>query len=76
MRLQGMLARASGELMHQGYDYDELEEMLGKCGFLIYEHLTWEEQNERFFKAYNRMHKERMMTAMRGVNLCMAVRKR
>ena len=75
MRMQGMLARASGELMHEGYDYDALESMLGECGFLIYEHLTPEEQEYQIIGRYNRAHKGMKMHAMPGVNLCMAVRK-
>jgi len=76
MRRQGMLAKAAGELMHEGYDYDSLERMLGRCGFLIYEHMTPEEMDRRFFEAYNRAFEGRKLHSMEGVNCCLAVRKR
>ena len=76
LQRQGMLARAAGEPMRQGYDYDELEGLLSGSGFLIYEHLTPEEMEDRFFWPYILKHLRAPMHAMQGVNCCLAVRKR
>ena len=76
MRRQGMLARAAGEPMRQGYDYDTLEAMLDRCGFLIYDHLTPEALDERYFRRYNCANPGGEIHAMEGVNCCLAVRRR
>lgn len=44
------LARSSGEPMKTGFEYSELESELEKIGLLIYEHLTPEDIQDRYFK--------------------------
>lgn len=50
-RVRNMLAMAAagGEPMKTGFRYEQLESLLEKHGFLIYEHLETEEIQERFF---------------------------
>lgn len=43
------MAQAAGEPMQSGYNYEELERTLSEHGFLIYEHLTPSDIEERFF---------------------------
>lgn len=45
-----MMAKMSGEPMKTGYSYAELERDLDKAGMLIYEHLSPEDIEERYFK--------------------------
>lgn len=75
MRRQGMLARAAGEPMRQGYDYDSLEGLLARHGFLIYEHLTADALDDVYFAPFNRARAGREIHAMDGVNCCLAVKK-
>ena len=50
-RVQNMIAMAaaSGEPMKSTFDYTELEQLLEKHGFLIYEHLNKEEIQQEYF---------------------------
>lgn len=50
-RVQNMvaMAAASGEPMKSCFNYNNLERMLEKYGFSIYEHLSTEEIQKRFF---------------------------
>jgi len=43
------MAKAAGEPMKPGYSYEELERLLAERGFLIYEHLTASDIENRFF---------------------------
>ena len=62
------LAAAAGEAMKARYSYGEMEALLSKAGFLIYEHMDADEATEAFLK-------DSGMTAPAGVGYCLAVRK-
>ena len=65
-----MMAKAGGEPMHSAFSYSELETLLEKHGFLIYELLTPEDiQRDVIDKA------GADMKAFEHVNYCLAVRK-
>ena len=68
------LAAAAGEPMKAKYLYDEMEALLSKEGFLIYEHMNADEATEAFFREYNLKNAERSMTAPEGVGYCLAVK--
>ena len=68
------LAVAAGEPMKANYFYDEMEALLSKEGFLIYEHMNAAEATEAFFREYNLKNAERSMTAPEGVGYCLAVK--
>ena len=54
--------------MKARYSYGEMEALLSKAGFLIYEHMDMDEVTEAFLK-------DSGMTAPAGVGYCLAVRK-
>ena len=54
--------------MKARYSYGEMEALLSKAGFLIYEHMDADEVTEAFLK-------DSGMTAPAGVGYCLAVRK-
>ena len=65
-----MMAKAGGEPMQSAFGYNELEKLLEKHGFLIYEMLTPDDiQKDIIDKA------EADMKAFEHVNYCLAVRK-
>ncbi|MGN1402069.1 MAG: class I SAM-dependent methyltransferase [Bacillus sp. (in: firmicutes)] len=69
-RVQNMIAmaKASGEPMKSSFSYPELEKMLEDSGWLIYEHLTSDEIEERFFSGRNDY-----LHAFEHINYCLAV---
>jgi len=69
------LASAANEQMKSEYSYNEIEKLLQNCGFLIYDHLDFEQATTRFFAEYNLAHPESPMQAPKGVNYCLAVKK-
>ena len=75
------LAEAAGTPMKARYTYVELEALLSKAGFLIYEHMNSDEATDAFFTDYNfdkrkfHLRLDEMMSAPRGVGYCLAVRK-
>ena len=65
-----MMAKAGGEPMQSEFSYIEIEKMLGKHGFLIYELLTPDDiQKDIIDKA------GADLKAFEHVNYCLAVRK-
>ena len=62
------LAAEAGEAMKARYSYSEMDALLSRMGFLIYEHLDAGEATRMFFKDSD-------MTAPAGVGYCLAVRK-
>lgn len=70
-----MMADGAGEKMMASYSYNEMEEMLSDCGFLIYEHLEPSEITEQYFKEYNSTNLNNQMSAFDNVNYCLAVKK-
>jgi len=71
---QAMLAGGAGEAMLASYSYNEMEQLLSDCGFLIYEHLTPTEITDRFFADYNKANPRRPMSAFDNTNYCLAVK--
>ncbi len=69
------LAAAAGEPMKAKYSYDEMEALLSKAGFLIYERMNAAEATEAFFREYNHKNAEHIMTAPEGAGYCLAVKK-
>ena len=64
-----MMAKAGGEPMQSAFSYSEIEKLLEKHGFLIYELLTPDDiQRDIIDKAGD-------MKAFEHVNYCLAVRK-
>ncbi|WP_411680090.1 hypothetical protein [Clostridium thailandense] len=69
------MACAANEKMLGSYSYVELEKLLDRSNFMIYEHLTPNEITEQYFKKYNQANPNHQMTAFDNVNYCLAVRK-
>ncbi|MBP0981997.1 MAG: class I SAM-dependent methyltransferase [Oscillospiraceae bacterium] len=69
------LAAAANEQMKSEYSYNEIEKLLQNCGFLIYEHLDFEQATTRFFAKYNLAHPTSPMLAPKGTSYCLAVKK-
>lgn len=69
------LAEASNEKMQSCYSYCELEKILEKSGFLIFEHLTPEDITRQYFSDYNIANPKHKMSAQKNVNYCLAVKK-
>jgi methyltransferase (TIGR00027 family) len=70
VRNQIAMAGAAGEEIQTGFSYAELEELLSDNGLLIYEHLTSEDINKRFFA--NRYD---YLRAFEHINYVLAVKK-
>ena len=62
------LAAAAGEAMKARYSCKEMEALLSRTGFLIYEPMDAGEATEAFFKDSD-------MTAPAGVGYCLAIKK-
>ena len=73
---QAQLAQGAGETMQAAYSYGEMEQLLSRHGFLIYEHLEPEEITRQYFSAYNQANPQHPMTAGEKVNYCLAVKQR
>ena len=69
------LAAAAGEPMKAKYTYDEMESLLSEAGFVIYEHMNADEATKDFFREYNNINTEHVMSAPEGVGYCLAVKK-
>ena len=68
------LAFGAGEKMKARYSYSELEKLAEKNGFLIYEHLSKAEIDEKFFAPHNAFTSGTgVMTAAEDFALCRAV---
>lgn len=61
--------------MKAKYGYCEIESLLDRHGFKIYELLTPKEIEGRFFSEFNREYGDRPLIAEAGVNYCLAVKK-
>lgn len=75
MQKQVLLAKAAGEPFLSAYSYTEMERLLERCGFLIYEHLLPREITTRFFGKINQNDPDHPIFAFDNVNYCLAVRK-
>lgn len=72
---QRELADEAGEQMLAGFSYREMEALLARHGFYIYEHLTPGQITERFFEPHNRADPAHPMTAQDNTNYCLAVKR-
>lgn len=71
-RVQNMIsmAKASGEPMQSCFSYEEIERLLEEADFLLYEHLTTENIEERFFAGRNDY-----LHAFEHINYALAVKR-
>ncbi len=68
------LAAGANEQMQAQYEYSEMEQLLSRNGFLIYEHLDHRQMTEAFFAKYNAANPGRRMEAPEGVCYLLAVK--
>lgn len=61
--------------MKSKYSYQEIEDILLKNGFLIYEHLNHKEMTSTYFEKYNILNPNNKIIAPKGVCYCLAVKK-
>ena len=69
------LAAGAGEKMQSTYTYLEIERLLSRFGYLIYEHLNAVEATEQYFSDYNKASPSRPMKAPENSAYCLAVKK-
>lgn len=69
------LAKAAKEGMKAKYERQEMEEILNKHGFLVYEHLDDKEMTKQYFKEYNKENVNCEMKAPKGVGYLLAIKK-
>ena len=69
------LAGGAGENMQSTYTYLEIERLLSRFGYLIYEHLNAAEATEQYFSDYNNANPSRPMKAPESSAYCLAVKK-
>ncbi|MEA4815983.1 MAG: class I SAM-dependent methyltransferase [Lachnospiraceae bacterium] len=72
---QLLLAKEAKESMLAGYSYKDIENILEKAGFLIYEHLEPDEITRQYFYEYNASNPNHKIIAFDNVNYCLAVKK-
>ncbi|MBN2852692.1 MAG: class I SAM-dependent methyltransferase [Clostridia bacterium] len=70
------MAAHAYEPMIADYSYKEMEKLLSDCGYLIYENLNCDEITLQYFSKYNDANPKNRMTAIKGVNYCLAVRQK
>lgn len=63
------MAQAGGEPMITSWSYPELEQIMEKCGLLIYEHINHDEIQEAYFK-----NRTDYASAFEHINICFVVR--
>lgn len=73
---QARLVHETGETVQASYSYGEMEQILSRHSFLIYEHLSPEEITRQYFSSYNRTHFQHPMAAAKDVSYCLAVKYR
>ena len=74
-KLNEQLASGAKEEMKSKYSYKDIEKILSKQGFLIYEHLNHKEMTNNYFYNYNTLNPEHQIIAPIGVSYCLAVKK-
>ena len=74
-RTNQALAQGAGEPMKARYTEQEMEALLEKCGFLVYEHLDHRDMTQQYFSAHNKSCPGNEMEAPKGVCYVLAVRK-
>ena len=75
VKKQVAMANAANETMRASYNYTEMEQILAKYGFLIYEHLEPQEITEQYFKEYNLTNPKYPILAFENVNYCFGIKK-
>lgn len=68
------LAKGANEEMKSKYSYQDIENILSENGFLIYEHLNYQEMTDDFFNIYNTFNPNNKIKAPKGINYCLAVK--
>lgn len=71
---QARLAQEAGETMQAAWSYAEMEALLDRHGFLLYEHLTPAEITAQYFAPHDRADPDHPMEAEARVNYCLAVK--
>lgn len=69
------LAQEAKEEMKAKYSYKDIEMILEKNGFLIYEHLNHIEMTNTYFDKYNLLNPNHKIIAPKGVAYCLAVKR-
>lgn len=69
------LAKAAEEGMKAKYEKQEIEEILNKHDFLVYEHLDDQEMTKQYFAQYNKINVNYEMKAPKGVGYLLAVKR-
>lgn len=72
---QAKLAQGAGQGMKHGYSCEQIEKLLEEAGFLLYEHLTPSQINDRFFASYNSQENVTPMSADENACFALACRK-
>lgn len=72
---QKALAQGAGEPMKAVYEQEEMEQLLSRRRFGLYEHLTPKEMTEQYFALHNKANPQHPMEAMEAVGYCLAVKK-
>lgn len=75
LQQQRLLAAKAGEPMTEGYSLIELERLLARQGFLIFEQLSDREITKQYFSDYNESHPLHPLQMPQGVGCCLAVKK-
>ncbi len=70
-----MLAQAAGEPVQAVYSVEEMEALLSRHGFLVYEALDHDEMTAQYFSNHNAAEPEHPLSAPEGVAYLLAVRK-
>lgn len=69
------LASSAGEEMISKYNYNEIEMLLQKYNFLIYEHLDYNEMTNMYFDNYNILNPNNKIIAKKGTSYVLAIKK-
>lgn len=70
-----VLANGADEAMKAAYSYRDMEALLEKYNFLIFEHLSPEDMTSQYFSDYNKANPAHQMSAQQNVNYCLCVKK-
>lgn len=70
-----ILAKGANEEMKSKYTYNEIEEILQRNNFLIYEHLGDTGMTNNYFYNYNTLNPNNKIIAPKGIGYCLAVKR-
>lgn len=74
--ISNFILSSANECMKSKYNYEEIEKILSDNNLLIYEHLNNVEMTNTYFKNYNMFNPDNKIKVPKGVNYCLAVKKR